>query len=178
MGSTTWQSALQSALPKPAPDASVLFQGLATSQVMGLALCTVAVVAYLLKTTNSDSNSFPVINPSKSFGSAWKAHREDFQRNAGEYIEKGVRLFPGKPFKIVADVGEATVLPHTWANDVRNEPNLHFMKTVHQDFHADLSAFKPFASGTSDDALIQSVARNQLTKYLSTLRTNLYLPTI
>ncbi|KAH7304578.1 ent-kaurene oxidase [Stachybotrys elegans] len=167
MNPTTWQSALQSALPKPATDAGILSQGLDTPQVMGLTLCAVAVVAYLLKTTNSDSKKFPVANPPKPFDLVGTALREDFERNAGEHIEKGLRLFPGKPFKIAADFGEATILPHSWAHDIRNEPKLSFMKVVHQDFHADFPAFKPFASGTSDDALLQSVARNQLTKHLN-----------
>ncbi|KAH8168305.1 cytochrome p450 domain-containing protein [Sarocladium implicatum] len=141
--------------------------GLDQYQVMGIILCAAATIAYLMKTTASDSNKFPLINPPKSLEILSKARRQDFAINGSSYFDKGVHQFPGKPFKVLADSGEVTVLPAKWANDIRNEPNLNFMKSVHVDFHADHSPFKPFASGTSDDELLQAVARKQLTKYLN-----------
>ncbi|KAH7312587.1 cytochrome P450 [Stachybotrys elegans] len=169
MDTTSWQSALQSALPKPTAGTTILTQGLDTSQVLGLTLCAATVVAYLLKTTNSnrDSKKYPVVNPPQSFDITGNTFREDFQRNGFLYVKKGNRLFPGKPFRLTTNFSKATILPPSWAHNIQNKPNLHFMKAIHQDFHADYPAFKPFAAGSRDDRLLQSVVRTQLTKYLN-----------
>jgi cytochrome P450 monooxygenase-1 len=124
-------------------------------------------ITYLKSKTSKDSAKFPIINPPSNLDIAGRQRREDFAHNGEAYFTKGTDLFPEKPFRVMADHGELNVLPAKWADNLRNEPNLHFMKTIHEDFHADYAAFKPFAAGTADDALLQAVARKQLTKYLS-----------
>ncbi|KAF4456154.1 ent-kaurene oxidase [Fusarium austroafricanum] len=166
METGAWSSA------RPEPSANIgapgnFLSSLDLYQAIGIFFCVVAALAYLFSTPASGSNKFPTINPATGFEIVGKARRQDFMRNARSYFNKGLDMFPGKPFNILADHGEVTVLPASWAHDIRNEKNLNFMKSVHEDFHADFSPFKPFSAGTSDDALLQSVARKQLTKYLN-----------
>lgn len=141
--------------------------GLGGYSAIVLAVCVTGAVAYLAQSTSSDAKNFPTINPISGIEIIGKARKDDYARRGYKYFEEGVRKFPGKPFNVWTDFGQVTVLPSQWAHDIRNEPSLHFMKAIHQDFHADYAPFKPFASGTSDDALLQAVARKQLTKYLN-----------
>jgi hypothetical protein len=161
MGSEAWASSL----PKPA---SWEFKSTVDQcQAIGIIIFIVAVTTYLVKAKTFNSNNFPIINPSKSLEIFGKARRQEYISKGSSIFNKGVERFPGKPFKVLTESGEITVLPPSWAHEIRNEPNLHFMKAVHTDFHADYAPFKPFASATSDDDLLQAVARKQLTKYLS-----------
>jgi hypothetical protein len=165
-------AAWSSSLPQPLADIGASWQSSSDRelyQAMAIVIGAVVAIGYLVRSTTIDSKRFPTINPAHGVEVLGKARRQDFFRNALSYFDQGVNLFPGKPFKVLADHGDLTVLPASWAHDIRNEPNLSFMKSVHEDFHADFAPFQPFASGTSDDALLQAVARKQLTKYLSEL---------
>jgi cytochrome P450 len=163
-------AAWSSSLPQPLADVGASWHfpsGLDAYQTWGILFFTMAAIAYLTSTKPKDSKNFPMVNPSSDFEIVGKTRRKDFALNGTSYFNQGVESYPGKPFKVMADYGELHVLPAKWAHDIRNEPNLHFMKTVHEDFHADYAPFKPFAAGTADDALLQSVARGQLTRYLN-----------
>lgn len=69
-----------------------------------------------------------------------------------------------------ADFGELLVLPASLADEIRNEPKLSFGAATSEDFHGDIPGFQPFAQGTKDDEILQSVARKQLTKSLCLCR--------
>lgn len=167
MESGAWTSSL----PKPLADIGASWEPnfiLEQYQAVVIIFLIVAVTTYFVKSaTNYDSKTFPLINPSPTLEIFGRARRQEYFNKAASILNKGIQQFPRKPFKVVAESGEVTVLPSSWAHEIRNEPNLHFMKAIHADFHADFAPFKPFASGTSDDELLQAVARKQLTKYLS-----------
>lgn len=83
-------------------------------------------------------------------------------------MQEGLTKYKGQMFKVMTESGEITIVPSALANDIRNEPNLNFMKAIAEDFHSHLPGFEAFAGGTRSDALIQTMARKQLTKSLST----------
>lgn len=166
MESGSWASSL----PHPLADLTAswpLSPELGPYPTIAIAVCAAVALASFIKLSPRDSEKFPTINPQTGFEILGKARRQDYAQHSASYVSQGQQRFPGKPFKLMADFGELMVLPPSYAHEIRNEPNLIFMKALHEDFHADFAPFKAFASGTSDDALLQSVARKHLTKYLN-----------
>lgn len=62
------------------------------------------------------------------------------------------------------------MLPPSLADEIRNEPKLSFGAATAEDFHGDIPGFQPFAQGSQDDEILQTVARKQLTKSLCLLQ--------
>ncbi|CAG9954383.1 unnamed protein product [Clonostachys rosea f. rosea IK726] len=112
------------------------------------------------------TSKIPLLNPPKGFDlTNWDA-RKNFGRRSGELMQEGLTKYKGQMFKVMTESGEITIVPSALANDIRNEPNLSFMKAIAEDFHSHLPGFEAFGGGTRSDALIQTMARKQLTKSL------------
>lgn len=58
------------------------------------------------------------------------------------------------------------VLPPKFADEIKNNPSLNFMKNVEDDFHGTMPGFQTFNADFAGSILVQ-VAKKQLTKYLN-----------
>lgn len=56
----------------------------------------------------------------------------DFINNGMEIFERSREKYPGKPFRMLTEVGEVVVLPPSWAQDIRNSADLSFGKALAQ----------------------------------------------
>ncbi|CAH0014500.1 unnamed protein product [Clonostachys rhizophaga] len=113
------------------------------------------------------TSKIPLLNPPKGFDlTNWDA-RKNFGWRSGELMQEGLTKYKGQMFKVMTESGEITIFPSALANDIRNEPNLSFMKAIAEDFHSHLPGFEAFGGGTRSDDLMQIMVRKQLTKYLN-----------
>lgn len=117
---------------------------------------------------------FPLINPANGFEFLGAARRTHFNENSEQLIQRGRAENPGKPFNLMSDGGEITLLPASLVNDIRNNANLDFMETIAEDFNAHLPGFHTFKADKGGPDLVKLVARKQLTKSLSKFKTFLY----
>ncbi|KAJ3533613.1 hypothetical protein NM208_g7907 [Fusarium decemcellulare] len=92
-----------------------------------------------------------------------------FVKHGLEIMDNARQRFSGKPFRVLTETGEVTVLAPTFAHEIRNHPSLNFRSAVLKDFHAYLPAFAPFGVLSHPSEMLQSVVRKQLTKYLNTV---------
>lgn len=136
-------------------------------QLLVLGLALIVAVAFVSRALAGGASKYPLINPSTGWEFFGTGRSQDFQANASRMMQIAKDKFPGQTFRIMTDNGERLILPSKWAHHIRNEPNLSFMKATSSRFHAHIPGFEPFAVGNRGDALMQVIARKQLTKLLS-----------
>ncbi|KAK7423219.1 hypothetical protein QQZ08_009115 [Neonectria magnoliae] len=93
--------------------------------------------------------------------------KKEFMFGARQLIAKGLELAPGRPFRIMGDVGEIFILPPKYAYEIRNHDQLSFTKAAFKWFYAHLPGFEGFREGTTESHIMKLVARHQLTHQLT-----------
>ncbi|ETS78717.1 hypothetical protein PFICI_08570 [Pestalotiopsis fici W106-1] len=109
----------------------------------------------------------PYINPAGKYDLFGNRQRREFLSSARALMKKAEQLYPGQCYKMMTEVGEYTVIHPSLLNEIRNEPNLSFLKAFAANFHPHLPGFDGFAVGGRDDELIQRVIKKQLNKLLN-----------
>lgn len=106
---------------------------------------------------------------------------------ASALLSRARALYPGKPYRIMTNLGPMVVLPPQFAEEIRNSPELDFMAGVYkvhlacptylarspladtvQDFHGNIPGFQGISAGFASDGMLTSVVRKYLTKALCT----------
>ncbi|OMP89256.1 Ent-kaurene oxidase [Diplodia seriata] len=123
-----------------------------------------AATLFFLSRKPSTNSDFPLINPRKFYDIGGIRAKLSFVFNARHLLALGVRT--QRPFRLLTDIGELTVLPAHYANEIRNDPRLSFAEVISQTFHADLPGFEGFRQGTADAHMSRDVANKQLTHSL------------
>ncbi|KAI8267504.1 Cytochrome P450 monooygenase 2 [Colletotrichum sp. SAR11_239] len=95
--------------------------------------------------------------------------RMDFLKTGMNVLDKAKSAVVDKPFKVLSENGDLTVLPPRFAHSIRNEDDLNFGAFIKADFHYGIAGFEPFGFIDHDSQILQNVARKQLTKYLNTV---------
>ncbi|GAP90671.1 putative trichothecene C-8 hydroxylase [Rosellinia necatrix] len=113
------------------------------------------------------ASKLPLVNPKKWFELSKSRIKEEFIAQAPYILEKGFVLSGDKPFRINADIGEVTVLPPEYANEIRNDERLSFARYMYRNFHAHLPGFEAFIEGGRDSRLVKFVSQQQLTVILN-----------
>ncbi|KAI8623926.1 cytochrome P450 [Xylariaceae sp. FL1651] len=108
----------------------------------------------------------PLINAPGFFDMGNSLAKIEFLKNAADLLKIASTRFGERPVRIASDTGQLIVLPPSYAQEIRNEPNLSFFKTSEEDFHGRLPGFEPFNAEKAAGMLLK-VTRNQLTKYLA-----------
>lgn len=76
------------------------------------------------------TSPFPLINDKKRGEFTYARARKEFMFGARQLIEKGLKLAPGQPFRIMGDVGEIFILPSKYAHEIRNHGGVSFGKAA------------------------------------------------
>ncbi|KAJ0145170.1 Dihydromonacolin L monooxygenase LovA, partial [Colletotrichum tanaceti] len=113
------------------------------------------------------SRKLPHVNPRATLDLFSRAQKMDFMLNARKIIEGGRAQFPGQPYRLAMDMGEAVVLPNDFAHDIRNDPGLSAQKAFIKTFHTELPGFEGFAAGSRPDHLFHLVIQKRITKLLN-----------
>ncbi|EQB49230.1 hypothetical protein CGLO_11455 [Colletotrichum gloeosporioides Cg-14] len=101
----------------------------------------------------------------------------DFLKTGMSVLDKAKSSVADKPFRVLSENGDLTVLPPRFAHSIRNENDLNFGAFIKADFHYGIAGFEPFGFVDHDSQILQNVARKQLTKYLNTVTEPLSLET-
>ncbi|KAK2016900.1 cytochrome P450 [Colletotrichum eremochloae] len=105
--------------------------------------------------------TIPLVNPPKPFEPTSLRVKLAFALNARKWLSKGVQT--GKPFRLLTDIGELTVLPSKYVRELRANPSLSFAAVINQTFHAHLPGFEGFREGTPDAHRSRDVVKRHLT---------------
>ncbi|KAI8171865.1 Cytochrome P450 monooygenase 2 [Colletotrichum sp. SAR 10_75] len=131
------------------------------------AFLVVLVTSVAFKLAKRDS-SIPFVDPPTWLRPRPLA-RMDFLKTGMSVLDKAKTAVADKPFKVLSENGDLTVLPPRFAHSIRNEDDLNFGAFIKADFHYGIAGFEPFGFIDHDSQILQNVARKQLTKYLNTV---------
>ncbi|OTA63085.1 cytochrome P450, partial [Hypoxylon sp. EC38] len=70
-------------------------------------------------------------------------------------VDEARSKYPNQPWRILTDFGDRIILPPHLIKDIRNEPNMHFLKGFNLDFHGEIPGFEPIMLICRDDMLIE-----------------------
>ncbi|KAL8420737.1 hypothetical protein RB594_003512 [Gaeumannomyces avenae] len=131
------------------------------------ALVLVPVIASHLFGTKTDGK-VPFINAPGPF-ELTLLKKFEYVTKGVEYLREGRRRHPGKPFKLLTNIGPVTILPPNRAEEVKNIKSLNFRKA-----NSHVVPFAPAALGTLEildrqDEILQKVIMKHLTKRLNTV---------
>ncbi|KAL8369611.1 hypothetical protein RB595_000103 [Gaeumannomyces hyphopodioides] len=129
------------------------------------ALVLVPVIASYIFGTKTDGK-VPVVNAPGPFELTVQKQFEYVTKGV-EYLREGQRRHPGKPFKLVTNIGPVTIFPSDRAEEIKNQKTLSFRRAV-----SHIVPFAPAANGASElidrqDEIMQKVTMKHLTKRLS-----------
>ncbi|KAF2129175.1 GA14-synthase [Dothidotthia symphoricarpi CBS 119687] len=128
-----------------------------------LATCLIIIVYLVLYI---EPPNLDLVNGKGAFELTDVRVKKDFVRNAYKIITDRLNSVPGKPFRVIADIGEVTILPPEYAHEIRNDVNFSFTKAAFQWFYSHLPGMEGFRAGTNESHIMKLVARHQLTHQL------------
>ncbi|KAK1566048.1 cytochrome P450 [Colletotrichum navitas] len=108
----------------------------------------------------------PLINPPRLFDLTRTGVKKDFVQKSGELINRGSERFGDQPYSLMSDVGCTIMLSPKYVDEIRNNPDLSFIKNTEHDFHSYLPGFEAFGEGQAIQ-IMTIVAKKQLTKTLA-----------
>ncbi|TLD18125.1 hypothetical protein PspLS_10353 [Pyricularia sp. CBS 133598] len=88
--------------------------------------------------------------------------KESYLESASKTIAAGLEAFPG-PFQMITTTGPKLVLPHKYADEIRNRPELDFNEAFRKDFFAHYPGFDGFKASLDNPFLIPQTLRLKLT---------------
>lgn len=72
----------------------------------------------------------PLVNPPKLFDFTGGSTKVDFLQRSYEIIHDDTSENSNRPYTLYSDVGPMVVLPPKFADEIKNNPSLNFMKNV------------------------------------------------
>ncbi|KAI0468475.1 cytochrome P450 [Xylaria cf. heliscus] len=108
----------------------------------------------------------PVINPTNMLDFTGGSTKVDFLQRSYEMIYDTSKPNYDRPYTVNSDVGPMVVLPPRFADEIKNNPQLSFLKAMDDAFHGSTRGFETFKADAAVGILAR-VAKKQLTKYLN-----------
>ncbi|KAI1496068.1 cytochrome P450 [Biscogniauxia marginata] len=125
----------------------------------------VIIVVYAWSSADSSLKDMPLVNAA-SFLSKNQA-KQNYRKSGRAFLQNARRQYPNQPYRMITDYGEVVILPSEFLDEIRNEPKVSFSGGIEQDGIVHIPGFEPFAQISGDSQLLQTVAKKQLTHFLS-----------
>ncbi|ODH13825.1 hypothetical protein ACO22_06865 [Paracoccidioides brasiliensis] len=112
----------------------------------------------------------PLLTLKKRFEFSNKRVKQNLIRDAIGVVKQCFATTGNKPFRMITESGEEiTILPATFANEIRNDNRLSFEEQIHRNFFGHLPGFEVFRVNSENMKLMKSVVQRQLTTNLGKL---------
>ncbi|KAI0593871.1 cytochrome P450 [Biscogniauxia sp. FL1348] len=126
----------------------------------------VMIVAYAWpSSTDSTVKKLPLVNPGSFFST--KQAKQKYRQSAKSILQNARKQYGSQPFRMITDSGEIVILPSEFVDEIRNDPRLSFSNGIEQERISRLPGFEPFSIISDSAQLLQTVAKKQLTQFLS-----------
>ncbi|KLU85161.1 hypothetical protein MAPG_04191 [Magnaporthiopsis poae ATCC 64411] len=133
-----------------------------------LLLVLVPVAASALFGANKGKGA-PLVNP-PGFLQTETQKRLEYMRDGFKIFNEAKKKHPGKPFKLISNIGRMTVLPPDRANEVKSlQSNLNLRTQFSDMMPMDLPGFGSISLIDHPETVAQSVVTKHLTKRLATV---------
>ncbi|KAL4928017.1 cytochrome P450 [Aspergillus undulatus] len=110
--------------------------------------------------------------PVATFPGTGLGPKESYFKDTSGTIAAGLRSYSG-PFQLLTGTGPKIVLPHKYADELRNRPELDFNEAFRKDFFAHYPGFDGFRASLDNPSLIPSMLRMKLTQSLGLVTNHL-----
>jgi len=95
-----------------------------------LVMVSILAVTYIL--LYSKTTVFDLVNGKTGYEISAARAKSNFLRNARKILSDRLNKVPGKPFRVLADIGEVTILPPDYAHEIRNDERFSFTKAAYK----------------------------------------------
>ncbi|KKZ60376.1 hypothetical protein EMCG_04891 [[Emmonsia] crescens] len=137
------------------------------SNLPSVTFVVTALTLVFFYTLQRRKTNVPLINPRRRFEFSDYRIKQEFVHNAIPMVEKGFAATGNKPFRVLADNGEITVLPPDVANEIKSDDRMSFELNTFKSFFGHLPGFETFNTTGSTMKIGRSVVQRQLTTYLN-----------
>lgn len=96
------------------------------SNLPSVTFVVTALTLVFFYTLQRRKTNVPLINPRRRFEFSDYRIKQEFVHNAIPMVEKGFAATGNKPFRVLADNGEITVLPPDVANEIKSDDRMSF----------------------------------------------------
>nr|CAP07651.1 P450 monooxygenase [Sphaceloma manihoticola] len=136
-------------------------------RVSVILLLTTVVLLLVFSLKARKKSLLPLVNGNRWTDPLGIEAKKKFMTSARSIIAEQLEKAPGKPFRVVSDVGELVVLPPEFAPEIRNHKDFSFTMAAYKWFYAHLPGMEGFREGTTESQIMKLVARHQLTHQLT-----------
>ncbi|KAL2879107.1 hypothetical protein SGCOL_005527 [Colletotrichum sp. CLE4] len=127
-------------------------------------VATVVLFIVLAYALGDHGAKLPEINPLKPFEFSNSRRILEFYQTSKELMLKGRAKFGENPFRLMTEWGNVLVLPPTFIQELRSDPNLAFVEPARDDSHGYIPGFEPFDGDNSISRVVTKYLTKALTK--------------
>ncbi|KAK1675800.1 cytochrome P450 [Colletotrichum godetiae] len=127
-------------------------------------VATVVLFIVLAYALGDHGAKLPEINPLKPFEFSNSRRILEFYQTSKELMLKGRAKFGENPFRLMTEWGNVLVLPPTFIQELRSDPNLSFDEPAKDDSHGYIPGFEPFDGDNSLSRVVTKYLTKALTK--------------
>ncbi|OLN97796.1 Dihydromonacolin L monooxygenase LovA 3 [Colletotrichum chlorophyti] len=127
-------------------------------------IATVFIFILLAYSLVDHGTKLPELNPPKPFEFTNRRRMGEFVQQSKDLMLRGKATFGKNLYKLQTEWGNVVVLPPEFIHELRNEPQLDFVKTAQDDSHAYVPGFDPFASNPGMTKVVTKYLTKALTK--------------
>ncbi|KAK2799476.1 hypothetical protein FQN50_008448 [Emmonsiellopsis sp. PD_5] len=151
----------------PELKAGVLAELMSTPNLPSVTFIVTALTLLAIYILQRPKSKLFFLNPKRRFEFSQSRAKNEFVGNANEMVKQGFAATGNKPFRMISDMGEVTVLPPEITNEIKNDHRLDFGKSIHETMHGRLPGFECFRTNGDNMLIGKSVVQRQLTTYLN-----------
>ncbi|OAX82832.1 hypothetical protein ACJ72_02813 [Emergomyces africanus] len=140
---------------------------LSTSNVPSVAFVVTALTLAFFYTLQRHKTAVPRINPKRMFEFSDHRIKQEFIHNAVPLVEKGFAATGNKPFRVLSDNGELTVLPPDFVDEIKNDARMSGDQHTMRYFFGHLPGMEVFNVAGPVMRMARSVIQRQLTTHLN-----------
>ncbi|QSS64188.1 cytochrome P450, possible trichothecene C-8 hydroxylase [Histoplasma capsulatum] len=140
---------------------------ISTSNLPSVTFVVTALTLAVFYTLQRRRSMVPLINPKRWFEFSDYRIKQEFVHNAIPLVKQGFAATGNKPFRILADSGEVTVLPPDAANEIKSNDHMSLELNVSKHFFGHLPGFEVFNATGLDMKVSKSIVQRQLTTHLN-----------
>ncbi|MCJ1476406.1 hypothetical protein MMC13_005072 [Lambiella insularis] len=105
----------------------------------------------------------PIINEYPNDINRAKA-KQQFISDAQGLLEKGTKIYPDQPFRIITALSDRVFLPYTWIDWLRKHPDLDHQAAVAQDFFGDYPGFEAIGAFNDPNHFVIDLVKKRMSQ--------------
>ena len=120
-------------------------------------------IGTVLWARSRSKSSIPIVNDYRGDLNRVKA-KQEFLYNAQGLLDKGIKAYPDRPFRIITTFSDRVFLPYAWIDWIRKHPDLDHQAAVAQDFFGDYPGFEAIGAFNDPNHFVIDLVKNRMSQ--------------